>query len=137
MTATPIPRTLAITVYGGMDISVIDELPPGRQPVKTRRVTPAKVERLCTPTSAEQARKGFQTYIVCPLVEESDKRALTSVVHHFEELSAGPFSRTSHGAPPRASRPSRRRTRSCAVSSEGELDVLFTTTVIEVGIDCP
>ncbi|HQH53782.1 MAG TPA: ATP-dependent DNA helicase RecG, partial [Candidatus Hydrogenedentes bacterium] len=85
MTATPIPRTLAITVYGGMDICVIDELPPGRQPVKTRRVTPAKVGALYD-YIAEQAQEGWQTYIVCPLVEESDKRDLTSVVNHFEEL---------------------------------------------------
>ena len=135
MTATPIPRTLAITVYGGMDICVIDELPPGRQPVKTRRVTPAKVEDLYA-YIAEQARKGFQTYIVCPLVEESDKRALTSVVNHFEALSAGPFRelRTGllHGRMAFAEKD--------AVMhrfKRGELDVLFTTTVIEVGIDCP
>jgi ATP-dependent DNA helicase RecG len=135
MTATPIPRTLAITVYGGMDISVIDELPPGRQPVKTRRVTPAKVNALYAYIS-EQARKGFQTYIVCPLVEESDKRALTSVIHHFEELSAGPFRelRTGllHGRQTFAEKDAVMRR-----FKRGELDVLFTTTVIEVGIDCP
>lgn len=135
MTATPIPRTLAITVYGGMDICVIDELPPGRQPVKTRRVTPAKVEDLYA-YIAEQAKAGFQTYIVCPLVEESDKRDLTSVINHFEELSAGPFQNLNtgllHGRMSFAEKD--------AVMhrfKRGEIDVLFTTTVIEVGIDCP
>jgi len=135
MTATPIPRTLAITVYGGMDICVIDELPPGRQPVKTRRVTPTKVADLYA-YIAEQAKTGFQTYIVCPLVEESDKRDLTSVINHFEELSAGPFQNLNtgllHGRMAFAEKD--------AVMHQfkrGEIDVLFTTTVIEVGIDCP
>lgn len=135
MTATPIPRTLAITVYGRMDICVIDELPPGRQPVKTRRVTPAKVADLYG-YIADRATAGFQTYIVCPLVEESAKRDLTSVINHFEELSAGPFQNLNtgllHGRMAFAEKD--------AVMHQfkrGEIDVLFTTTVIEVGIDCP
>ena len=118
-----------------MDILGIDRLPPGRQPFNTRCVTPAQGGVLYA-YIAEQARKGFQTYIVCPLVEESDKRALTSVVNHFEELSAGPFRelRTGllHGRMAFAEKD--------AVMhrfKRGELDVLFTTTVIEVGIDCP
>ncbi len=133
MTATPIPRTLAITVYGGMDISVIDELPPGRIPVKTRRITPAKVEDLYGYV-VEQAGKSFQTYFICPLVEESEKRDLKAVTTHFEELSAGPFSglRTAlmHGRldPDEKDAIMRR-------FKKGEIDVLFSTTVIEVGID--
>ena len=103
--------------------------------MKTRRVTPAKVGALYD-YIAEQAQEGWQTYIVCPLVEESDKRDLTSVVNHFEELSAGPFRnlRTGllHGRMAFAEKD--------AVMhrfKRGELDVVFTTTVIEVGIDCP
>ena len=133
MTATPIPRTLAITVYGGMDVSVIDELPPGRLPVKTRRISPDKVEDLYRYV-AGQARAGRQTYFICPLVEESDKRALTAVTTHFEQLSAGPFAdlRTAvlHGRLVIDEKD--------AIMNEfkrGGIDVLFSTTVIEVGVD--
>ena len=90
MTATPIPRTLAITVYGGMDISVIDELPPGRTPVKTRRITPAKVADMYD-YLRKQAARGLQTYIVCPLVEESSARDAKAVTKHYEELVSGPL----------------------------------------------
>jgi len=133
MTATPIPRTLAITVYGGMDISVIDEMPPGRMPVKTRRIPADKLDDMYDYIVA-QARRGFQTYYICPLVEESDKRELTAVTSHFEALSAGPFSgiRTGviHGrlAPDEKDSLMRR-------FKSGQLDVLFSTTVIEVGVD--
>ena len=135
MTATPIPRTLAITVYGGMDITVIDELPPGRLPVKTRRVPETKVHDLYK-YLMEQARDGWQTYFICPLVEESDKRDLTAVTTHFKELSAGPFAvlRTAliHGRlPPDVKDETMHRFK------RGEIDILFSTTVIEVGIDVP
>ncbi|MCL4694753.1 MAG: ATP-dependent DNA helicase RecG [Candidatus Hydrogenedentes bacterium] len=135
MTATPIPRTLAITVYGGMDISVIDELPPGRTPVKTRRITPAKVSDLYG-YIRKQAAKGFQTYYVCPLVEESAAKQLTAVTKHFEELSEGPLEglRTGllHGR-----MASSEKDEVMHWFKRGEIDVLFSTTVIEVGIDCP
>jgi ATP-dependent DNA helicase RecG len=135
MTATPIPRTLAITVYGGMDISVIDELPQGRTPVKTRRITPAKVPELYG-YIRKQAAKGFQTYYVCPLVEESAARELTAVTKHFSELSAGPLEglRTGliHGR-----MASSEKDDVMHRFKRGEVDVLFSTTVIEVGIDCP
>ncbi|HUW60975.1 MAG TPA: ATP-dependent DNA helicase RecG [Candidatus Bathyarchaeia archaeon] len=135
MTATPIPRTLAITVYGGMDITVIDEMPPGRLPVKTRRVPVDKIPDLYTYV-AERAREHLQTYYVCPLVEESDKRELAAVTTHFQELSAGPFSdlRTAlmHGRldPDEKDRIMRE-------FKQGRIDVLFSTTVIEVGVDIP
>ncbi|MFO7974371.1 MAG: ATP-dependent DNA helicase RecG [Candidatus Hydrogenedentota bacterium] len=135
MTATPIPRTLAITVYGGMDACVIDELPPGRQPIKTRRITPAKVADLYA-YIVEQAQAGFQTYIVCPLVEESDKRDLTSVINHFKELSAGPFQNLNTGLL-HGRMAFREKDTVMHQFKRGEIDVLFTTTVIEVGIDCP
>jgi len=135
MTATPIPRTLAITVYGGMDVSVIDELPPGRQPVRTRLVAPEKVAELYAYV-CDQARAGRQTYFICPLVEESDKRELKAVTTHYDELSAGLFAdlRTAliHGRLPGPEKD--------AVMhgfKSGEIDVLFSTTVIEVGIDVP
>lgn len=133
MTATPIPRTLAITVYGGMDVSVIDELPPGRLPVKTRRVLPAKLTDLYA-YIVEQAGNGFQTYYICPLVEESDKRELKAVTTHYEELSSGPFEglRTAlmHGRLDASEKDD-----IMASFKRGEIDVLFSTTVIEVGVD--
>lgn len=135
MTATPIPRTLALTVYGGMDITVIDELPPGRQPVKTRSIPPGKVPDLYN-YIVEAARERAQSYIICPLVDESDTKELKSAIGHFEELSAGPFAciRTAllHGR-----LDSREKEDVLRRFQRGEVDVLFSTTVIEVGIDVP
>ncbi len=135
MTATPIPRTLALTAYGGMDISVIDELPPGRLPIKTSRVPPAKLPGLYEYIRAQAAR-GFQTYYVCPLVEESEKVDLSAVTRRFEELRAGPLAGLRaaliHGR--------MRGEEKDAIMrgfTAGALDVLFGTTVIEVGIDAP
>lgn len=136
MTATPIPRTLALTVYGGMDLTLIDELPPGRQPVKTRRVPESKVEDLYQ-YLREQAAAGHQTYIICPLIEASEKReALTPVIEHCEALSHGPLAglRTAvlHGRLDATEK-------DCLMQQfkAGDIDVLFSTTVIEVGIDVP
>jgi len=135
MTATPIPRTLAITVYGGMDVTVIDELPPGRLPVKTRRITPAKVPGMYAYVG-KQAGRGFQTYLICPLVEESEKLDLTSVISHFKDLSVGPFAelRTDliYGRLDASEKDDIMRR-----FKAGEIDVLFSTTVIEVGVDAP
>ncbi|MBX7258015.1 MAG: ATP-dependent DNA helicase RecG [Candidatus Hydrogenedentes bacterium] len=135
MTATPIPRTLAVTVYGGMDVTVIDELPPNRAPVKTSRVPPAKVPGLYD-YIREQAAQGRQTYIICPLVEESLARALTAVTTHFEQLGEGPLKGMRlgllHG---RLS--SSEKDEVMHRFKRGDLDVLVSTTVIEVGIDCP
>jgi len=134
-TATPIPRTLAMTVYGGMDITVIDELPPGRLPVKTRRIPSDKIPDLYAYV-LEQARQGFQTYIICPLVDESEKRDLIAVTSHFEQLSAGPLSgvRTAllHGRLDAMEKDDIMRR-----FKDGEIDILFSTTVIEVGVDVP
>jgi ATP-dependent DNA helicase RecG len=133
MTATPIPRTLALTVYGAMDISVIDELPPGRTPVKTRRIGKSKLPGLYD-FIREQAGKGFQTYIVCPLVEESEKKALTAVTKHFADLSSNALSglRTEllHGRMPGEEKDALLQS-----FKHGGIDVLFSTSVIEVGID--
>lgn len=136
MTATPIPRTLAITVYGGMDITVIDELPPSRLPVKTRRITEGKVSELYAYVR-KQAASGFQTYIVCPLIEESEKREdLTPVLRHFEDMAAGPLAgmrmELLHGRLDASEKDTIMR-----AFKAGQLDVLFSTTVIEVGIDVP
>ncbi len=136
MSATPIPRTLAITVYGAMDVSVIDEMPPGRLPVKTRRIPPAKVEALYGYVR-EQAEAGLQTCIICPLIEESQRRDdLTPLFRHYEDLSAGPFQGLRcaliHGRLDALEKDQTMR-----AFKRGEIDVLFSTSVIEVGIDAP
>lgn len=135
MTATPIPRTLAITVYGGMDISVIDELPPGRTPVKTRKITPAKVADMYGYVH-KQAAKRLQTYIVCPLVEESSARDAKAVTKHFDELVNGPLEGLRVGLM-HGRLASRDKDAVMHAFKRGELDVLVSTSVIEVGIDCP
>jgi len=134
MTATPIPRTLAITVYGGMDVSVIDELPPGRLPVKTRRIPPSKVAGMYD-YIREQAGSGRQTYVICPLIEASETREdLTALLEHYEELTGGPLAglRTAllHGRLDASEKDDIMRAFQAA-----EVDVLFSTTVIEVGVD--
>ncbi len=135
MTATPIPRSLAMTLYGAMDITVIDELPPGRRPIETRHVARSSQDEVYAHVLA-QAKKGFQAYIVCPLIEDSDKRAARAAVSHFEALSKGPFAslRTAllHGrADPHE------KTERLNAFRAGDIDVLFSTTVIEVGVDAP
>ncbi|MDK1021955.1 MAG: ATP-dependent DNA helicase RecG [Candidatus Hydrogenedentes bacterium] len=135
MTATPIPRSLAMTLYGAMDITVIDELPPGRQPVETRCIAPGAEDQVYAHL-LEQAKKGQQSYIVCPLVEDSDRRTARAAVSHFEALSTGPFAelRTAllHG---RAD--TQEKIRVLGAFRTGGIDVLFSTTVIEVGVDAP
>jgi ATP-dependent DNA helicase RecG len=136
MTATPIPRSLTMTLYGGMDLSIIDALPPGRKPVKTRMIPENKVDD-CYRYVKEQAAAGCQTYIVCPLVEASEARQeATAVEDHFEALSAGPLAgvRTAliHGRLDGGEKDG-----IMARFSAGDIDVLFSTTVIEVGIDVP
>jgi len=135
MTATPIPRTLALTVYGAMDLTIIDELPPGRTPVKTRHIKPNKVADMHQYIRDECA-KGRQVYYVCPLVEDSDKVDLTAVTTHFEELSQTEFNdqRTAllHGRMPADEKEAIMR-----AFKAGGADILFATTVIEVGVDVP
>jgi len=136
LSATPIPRTLALTAYGAMDLTIIDELPPGRSPVKTQRYTPAKLPALYKRIH-EEAKRGYQTYIVCPSVDEArDQRGLKAAVQHFEELSAGPLAglRTAliHGRLDAAE-----KDEVIDRFRAGAVDVLFATTVVEVGIDAP
>ncbi len=135
-TATPIPRTLAITLYGGMDISVIPDLPPGRQPVKTSQVPDAKKADLYR-YLCDQAAAGYQSYVVCPLVEESEHFSqLTPLIDHFLTLSQGPLAglrcELLHGR-----LDAREKEGIMARFKAREIDVLFSTTVIEVGVDSP
>ncbi len=133
MTATPIPRTLAMTLYGDLDVSLIDEMPPGRSPVRTLHVT-AFDDTVHQMIRAEVA-SGHQVFVVCPLVEDSDKLAARSATAEYHRLSAaldGLEVGLLHGQ----LRPGDKD----VVMTEfraGRIDVLVTTTVIEVGVDVP
>ena len=130
MTATPIPRTLAMTVYGDLDISVIDELPPGRKAV----VTMQQSERECYDFILKKVKEGRQAYIVYPLVNESDKLELKSVIVMAEKLQKSVFSRVRvgilHGQMNSADKEKVMKS-----FIEHEIDIMFTTIIIEVGID--
>src|SRR5919107_306865 len=136
MTATPIPRTLSLTLYGDLEVSLIDELPPGREPVETKTVDPA--ERLGAYEEVRQEiEDGRQAYVICPLVEESealeDVRAAEELREElaneiFPELRVGLL----HG---RMKAPDKREV--MAMFRAGEIDVLVATVVVEVGVDVP
>jgi len=133
MTATPIPRTLALTVYGAMDVTVIDEMPPGRKPVETKCVAPGKEKRMYD-FLREEAGKGRQVFIVYPLIEESAKLDVEALLSGYAELSGETLKdfRTDliHGRMRTDEKESVMK-----MFNAGEIDVLFSTTVIEVGID--
>lgn len=135
MSATPIPRSLALTVYGDLDISVIDEMPPGRKPVATK-VVPGKDRDAVYKKVDELIAKGQQAYIICPLVEDSDTLGVKSVTSEYERLQKTVFSHRKiallHGR--------LKSTEKEQVLSEfksGKTDILVSTTVVEVGVDVP
>jgi ATP-dependent DNA helicase RecG len=135
MTATPIPRTLALTLYGDLDLSVIDELPPGRQTIKTRWLKPAQRESAYA-FLRKQVAEGRQAFIICPLVEESEAIQAKAAVAEYERLSRDVFPDLKlgliHGRLSAAEKDKvMHRFRS------GELQVLVSTPVVEVGIDVP
>ncbi|HEY54822.1 MAG TPA: ATP-dependent DNA helicase RecG [Dehalococcoidia bacterium] len=135
MTATPIPRTLALTLYGDLDLSVIDELPPGRQVVKTRWLKPAQRDSAYEFLS-RQVAQGRQAFIICPLVEESEVIQAKAAVAEYQRLSGEVFPDLKlgliHGRMSAAEKDEvMHRFRS------GELEVLVSTPVVEVGIDVP
>ena len=134
MTATPIPRTLSIIMYGDLNVSVIDELPPGRQQIKTYLVGDSMHERIYN-FIKKQAENGSQTYVVCPMVEESDTQNLKSAVQYSELLSQklAPLKvGLLHGK-----MKDLEKTQIMDSFKNAEFDVLVSTTVIEVGVDVP
>ena len=134
MTATPIPRTLAMTLYGDLDVSVIDELPPGRKPVVTRHFFDSRMTSLYDGIR-QQIHQGRQVYIVFPLIEESEKIDLKNLEQGFEVLcQAFPEFRLSkvHGKMKPADKEEEMRKFVC-----GETQILVATTVIEVGVNVP
>ena len=134
MTATPIPRTLAMTFYADLDVSVIDELPPGRQPVTTKLIADSRRDQVVENVGRWVA-EGRQAYWVCPLVEESEALDLQNAIDTCEQLQAAlPQVRTGlvHGRLSAAE-----KDEVMAAFKAGELDLLVATTVIEVGVDVP
>jgi ATP-dependent DNA helicase RecG len=143
MTATPIPRTAAMTVYGDLDVSVLQEKPGNRQPIATvwERVEDAGGqlnlgELTAWATVLEEVEAGRQAYVVCPLIEESEKLEVRSAEETYRELGEGPLAGLSlgllHGRLPSAEKEATmNRFRA------GQLQVLVSTTVIEVGVDVP
>ena len=134
MTATPIPRTLAMTLYGDLDVSVIDQLPPGRKPVRTTHVFDTRMTSLYDGIR-QQIREGRQVYIVFPLIEESEKSDLKNLEDGFEVLKqAFPEFRLSkvHGK----MKP-KDKEEEMQKFVRGETQILVATTVIEVGVNVP
>ena len=135
MSATPIPRTLGLLIYGDLDISLLDELPPGRTPVKTRAITGKKREDLYHFLDTEIGR-GRQVYLVCPAIEDSPDAALKAVKGYYEQIAKPLLPNRRVGLMHGKLKPKEK----AAVMQdfkEGKLDALVSTTVIEVGVDVP
>ncbi|PLX44377.1 MAG: DNA helicase RecG [Deltaproteobacteria bacterium] len=135
MTATPIPRSLSMTVYGDLDLSVIDEMPPGRRPVSTK-IVKERGRGEVFQFVRQEVSKGRQAYVVCPLVEESEKVELKAAVETANHFSSEIFPDLSVGLLHGRMRGSDKAEALEAFSS-GKTQVLVSTTVIEVGIDVP
>jgi len=135
MTATPIPRSLELTLWGHLDVSVIDEMPPGRQPVVTRLLLPTERERAYNFVRS-QIEKGHQAFILCPLVEESEKVEAKAAVDEYERLQKFIFPNLRLGLL-HGRLKSEEKEATMARFAQGELDILVATSVVEVGIDVP
>ena len=134
MSATPIPRTLAMSYYADLDVSVLDELPPGRTPVRTKLVTEARRDEVVAAVRGA-VEQGRQAYWVCPLIEESEKLQLQTALETHAVLSAELAGLTVglvHGR-----LKAEEKAATMAAFAAGEIDVLVATTVIEVGVDVP
>ena len=135
MTATPIPRSLAMALYGDLDHSLLDEMPPGRLPVKTLLMRIEQREELRR-LMEEHVVAGHQVYVICPVVEESERMDLKAAVETHRFLAEGPFSHRRvalvHGR-----MGSSEREEVMSAFAAGEVDILVATTVVEVGVDVP
>jgi len=135
MTATPIPRTLALTLYGDLDISVLDEMPPGRTPIITRRVGDERSDEVWQ-FVRKQVAAGHQTYIVYPVIEENEESELKAAMKMYQELSKKVFPdlrvAVLHGRMEADLKEQVMR-----LFQQGKIQILVSTTVIEVGVDVP
>jgi ATP-dependent DNA helicase RecG len=135
MTATPIPRSLALTIYGDLDLSIIDEMPPGRQPVNTYIIPPREQERAFS-LIRSQIQEGRQAFIIYPLVEESEKSEAKAAVEEHEYLQNEVFPRLRLGLLHGRMRADEKDAIMSAFR-KGEYHILVSTSVIEVGVDVP
>ncbi len=135
MTATPIPRTLALTLYGDLDLSVLDELPPGRTPIVTRRITDDRSPEVWD-FVRKQAAKGHQVYVVYPVIAESEETELKAAIKMYRELSGKVFADLKVGLL-HGRLDSDLKDQVMRMFQRGELQILVATTVIEVGVDVP
>ncbi|HCW74816.1 MAG TPA: DNA helicase RecG [Clostridiaceae bacterium] len=135
MSATPIPRTMALTIYSDLDLSVIDELPVGRKEIRTILLDETK-RKACYSKVIEEVNKGRQAYIVTPLIDLDEDGELNSVTGLYEELSKGPLKGIRMGYL-HGKMSSKEKTAVMDSFKEGEIQVLIATTVIEVGVNVP
>ncbi len=135
MSATPIPRSLALTLYGDLDLSIIDELPPGRQEIKTKWLEPRERERAYA-FIANQIKQGRQAFVICPLIEESEALDTKAAVEEYERLRKEIFPNLRVGLIHGKLKPSEKDATMNAFR-EHQLDILVATSVVEVGIDVP
>ena len=135
MTATPIPRTLALSYLADFDVSTINELPPGRQPIETRHLKPEQSQQAYD-FIKRQVERGQQAYVVLPQIEEDGMGDAKSVKSHFDELAAGPLKDVRLGMLHGQMKTGEKDAVMSAFRA-GEVDVLVATTVIEVGVDVP
>ncbi|MDT8305237.1 MAG: ATP-dependent DNA helicase RecG [Anaerolineae bacterium] len=135
MSATPIPRSLALSMYGDLDLSILDEMPPGRQEIRTRWIRPSERERAYAFVRG-QVQQGRQAYFICPLVEESNKIEAKAAVEEHARLQKQVFPNLKvglvHGRMSSAEKEEVMR-----AFHSGEMDILVSTSVIEVGVDVP
>ncbi len=135
MTATPIPRTLAITAFGEMDVSILDELPAGRKEIETHWLKEDALQPVLNKMAAELT-KGRQAYVICPLIEESDKLDVQNAVDVYHQLSVYFQDRFKVGLMHGRLHPEE-KDEIMQAFSEGTIDVLVSTTVVEVGVNVP
>jgi ATP-dependent DNA helicase RecG len=135
MTATPIPRTLALTLYGDLDVSVLDELPPGRTPIVTKRISDDQSEKVWD-FVRKQVNSGHQAYVVYPVIAENEEREVKAAVKMYRELSGKIFADLKVGLL-HGRLDSDLKDQVMRMFQKGELNILVATTVIEVGVDVP
>ena len=135
MTATPIPRTLALTLYGDLDLSVLDELPPGRTPIETHQVTDDKAPRIWE-FIRKQVAAGHQAYVVYPVIAENEESELKAAIKMYRELSGKVFAELKVGLL-HGRLDADMKDQVMRMFQRGELHILVATTVIEVGVDVP
>lgn len=135
MTATPIPRSLALTVYGELDVSILNELPKGRKPIKTKIWSPNSRAQLYAQID-EEITKGRQAYVICSLIDDNAENEVKSVEAEYKKLRAGAFKHRTIGLLHGKMKPEEKDAVMGAFSS-GKIDILVSTTVVEVGVDVP